>query len=419
MSRAKRSKRESGDEDNCELPTTEIMSHKDVKNLSATVSAHHVTLLSMLDSTKTESQEKLQKAINELCDCFNRITCAYYSNLLCNKFTDDCRNALFSACKSIKDTIKALKDHAAPVTGINVSPSHMLSFKAIQRNGCQGHLSLLRTPCVWDGQSGQAIRRSWRNINEPTERVKTVKNFVSEEPLRHLRFEFQPAQQATQSSRPEEKRLRSLQIPRYSSPQQSPKATVFDGIHGVRTSLGLTHESRKQFIWVVPLFVVHVNGLQVLLCSVREAAAQSNGGATVDQVALGAILTPDRFSGGETERRLSEGQSTREIPQIFVPVQTLHHQRKEGTATVSKPLEGSRRANRPGRRSFETQTVEYNSGAQGERRQAVRNLHRRPGSFKFINEQLSQAPSRKSRVGLDSGWQMGLRSIEIKIENDK
>ncbi|KAL7290422.1 hypothetical protein TKK_0016111 [Trichogramma kaykai] len=228
-----------------------------------------------------------------------------------------------------------------------------------------------------------------------------------EEPLRHLRFEFQPAQKATQSSRPEEKRLRSLQIPRYSSRQQSPKATVFDGIHGVRTSLGLTHESRKQFIWVVHPFVVQVNGLQVLLCSVRETAAQSNGGATVDQVALGAILTPDRFSGGETERRLSEGQSTREIPQIFVPVQTLHHQRKEGTETVSKPLEGSRRANRPGRRSFETQTVEYNSGVQGERRQAVRNLQRWPGSFKFINEQLSQAPSRKSGVGLDSGWQMG------------
>ncbi|KAL7297456.1 hypothetical protein TKK_0009826 [Trichogramma kaykai] len=168
-------------------------------------------------------------------------------------------------------------------------------------------------------------------------------------------------------------------------------------------SLGLTHESRKQFIWVMHLFVVQQ---APLLCSVREAAAQSSGGATADQVVLGAILTPDRLSGGETERRLSEGQGTREIPQIFVPVQTFHHHRKKGTATVSKPLEGSRRANRPGRRSFETQTGEYNSGAQGERRQAVRNLQRRPGSFKFINEQLSQAPSRKSGVGLDSGWQM-------------
>ncbi|KAL7292291.1 hypothetical protein TKK_0013900 [Trichogramma kaykai] len=138
------------------------------------------------------------------------------------------------------------------------------------------------------------------------------------------------AQQATQSSRPEERRLRSQQIPRYSSQQQSPKATEFDGIHSVRTSFGPTQNSRKQFIWVVHLFVVH------------------NGGATVDQVALGAILMPNRISGGETERRLSEGQSTREIPQIFAPVKILRHQRKEETATVSKPLEGSRRANRLG-----------------------------------------------------------------------
>ncbi|KAL7290944.1 hypothetical protein TKK_0015671 [Trichogramma kaykai] len=97
----------------------------------------------------------------------------------------------------------------------------------------------------------------------------------------------------------------------------SPKATEFDGIHGVRTSFGPTHDLRKQFIWAMHLFVVQyarntgvkrtqartrseprVNGLQVLVCSVREAAAQSNGGATVDQVALGAFLMVDRISGG-------------------------------------------------------------------------------------------------------------------------
>ena len=104
-------KRHHADDDIASFPL--LLTAEQTLALADTIKSHREVLLGWLSNeNSTDRKAKLLVAINDFCDCYNKLSSAYLAKMATNLATDSCQSVINEACINIKQASSMLSDLA-------------------------------------------------------------------------------------------------------------------------------------------------------------------------------------------------------------------------------------------------------------------------------------------------------------------
>ena len=123
-------KRHHADDDIASLPP--LLTAEQTLVLADTIKSHREVLLDWLSNEKsTDRKAKLLVAINEFCDCYNKLSSAYLDKIATDLAMDSCQSVFNEACTNIKQTSSMLSD--LPLVSQNAATAPQPSFASVVR----------------------------------------------------------------------------------------------------------------------------------------------------------------------------------------------------------------------------------------------------------------------------------------------